>query len=286
MNFITYFQYFWAICGDFFQSCWNVVYDIFDTNEFALIVWGSFLVTFLVYWLAGLCYTLIDYTGRPAFAMKYKIQDNASHPVPFGKIWKVVKQVLINQVFAGIPFFIFGYYMMTWRGYDSGKSLPPFRGILMEIAFCVFMEEIGFYYSHRLLHHPRFYKHIHKMHHEWTSPIAITAIYCHPVEHLLSNLMPALLGPLILGSHMFTSWIWFSLALLSTLNSHCGFHFPFFPSPEAHDFHHLKFNENYGVLGILDRLHGTNNAFRTSKLYQRHFLSLSLVPLKKLYPES
>ncbi|KAF8788705.1 Fatty acid hydroxylase domain-containing [Argiope bruennichi] len=176
--------------------------------------------------------------------------------------------------------------MMVWRGYDSGKTIPTFRRIVLEIAFCVIMEEIGFYYFHRLLHLPRIYKHIHKIHHEWTSPIAITAIYCHPVEHLLSNLTPALLGPLLLGSHMFTSWIWFSLALLSTLVSHCGFHFPFFPSPEAHDFHHLKFNENFGVLGILDQLHGTNKVFRNSKVYQRHFMSLSLVPLKKLYPDS
>lgn len=30
------------------------------------------------------------------------------------------------------------------------------------------------------------------------------------------------------------------MALLSTLNAHCGYHFPFFPSPEAHDFHHQK----------------------------------------------
>ena len=29
-------------------------------------------------------------------------------------------------------------------------------------------------------------------------------------------------------------------AIASTINSHSGYHFPFMPSPEAHDFHHLK----------------------------------------------
>ena len=31
---------------------------------------------------------------------------------------------------------------------------------------------------------------------------------------------------------------------------------------QAHDFHHLKFNQCYGVLGVLDYLHGTDQQFR------------------------
>jgi sterol desaturase/sphingolipid hydroxylase (fatty acid hydroxylase superfamily) len=53
---------------------------------------------------------------------------------------------------------------------------------------------------------------------------------------------------------------------LSTLNAHSGYHFPLFPSPEAHDFHHLKFTQCYGVLGILDYLHGTDTLFRSNKV--------------------
>nr|GBN77912.1 Fatty acid hydroxylase domain-containing protein 2 [Araneus ventricosus] len=278
-----YFTYFWGASGDFAQNCWDVVYEAFGSNEFALAVWGTFLFTSSLYWILGLCYSLIDWTGRPASALKYKIQSNASFQVPFGK---VIQVVLFNQIFVGIPFFILAYYLLNWRGYDSGKDLPPFWRIVLEVAFCVLMAEIGFYYSHRLLHHRRIYKHIHKMHHEWTSPTAISAMYCHPVEHLVSNLMSVLLGPLLLGSHMFTSWLWFSLIVFNTLNSHCGFHFPFLPSPENHDFHHLNLNENYGGLGILDKFHGTDSEFLKSKASQRHFLSTSFVPVKQLYPDS
>ena len=64
----------------------------------------------------------------------------------------------------------------------------------------------------------------------------------------------------------FSAWLWYCLALLSTLNAHSGYHFPLFPSPEAHDFHHLKFNQCYGVLGILDYLHGTDTLFRSNKV--------------------
>lgn len=61
-------------------------------------------------------------------------------------------------------------------------------------------------------------------------------------------------------------WLWTTLAITNSMNSHSGYHFPFFPSPEAHDFHHLKFNQCYGVLGILDYLHGTDIQFRESKV--------------------
>lgn len=39
----------------------------------------------------------------------------------------------------------------------------------------------------RLLHHPKLYKKIHKKHHEWTAPIGVIALYCHPVEHVVGR---------------------------------------------------------------------------------------------------
>ena len=107
------------------------------------------------------------------------------------------------------------------------------------ILYKISLSEYKFYIF-RLFHNRFLYKRFHKRHHEWQAPIAVTAIYAHPLEHAGSNLLPPFLGPLILGSHIATSWLWFSLAILSTLNAHSGYHLPFFPSPEAHDFHHLK----------------------------------------------
>ena len=56
----------------------------------------------------------------------------------------------------------------------------------------------------------------------------------------LSNTLPVMTGPMLMGSHVAVIAAWFSLALVTTSISHCGYHLPFLPSPEFHDFHHLK----------------------------------------------
>ena len=47
----------------------------------------------------------------------------------------------------------------------------------------------------------------------------------------------------------------------------------------------FRFNQNYGVTGVLDRLHGTDKLFRQSKNYERHVVLLGLNPARQLYPD-
>jgi len=87
---------------------------------------------------------------------------------------------------------------MKARGLPPTITLPTFSRVLVELVVFILIEEFGFYYSHRLFHHRRLYKYIHKKHHEWIAPIAIIAIYCHPLEHVFSNLLPLAVGPALM----------------------------------------------------------------------------------------
>ncbi|XP_043218286.1 fatty acid hydroxylase domain-containing protein 2-like isoform X1 [Amphibalanus amphitrite] len=285
-NSITWhLQQFWGTSGNLWQSIWDRVYDYFEGDQFNIILYGTPALGLAVFWSAGIVYILMDVTLRPETLRRYKIQPGTNEPVDTYRLLQAIFWVLFNQTVVGLPCMLVFYKLLELRGFDTGRELPTFHWVLLEIAVCLLVEEVAFYYSHRLLHSPRLYKKIHKWHHEWTSPISITALYAHPLEHVLSNYLPPFLGVLLLGSHVATAWLWFSMALLSTINAHSGYHLPFFPSPEAHDFHHLKFNQCYGVLGVLDRLHGTDDKFRRRPEYQRHVMQLSLVPLRQMYPD-
>ena len=90
---------------------------------------------------------------------------------------------------------------------------------------------------------------------------------------------------MLMSSHLAVSWLWYGLAVVGTLSDHSGYHLPFFRSPEFHDFHHLKFTECYGLMGILDYFHGTDKLFRSSSSYKRHFLSFSMVSVREQIPD-
>lgn len=47
----------------------------------------------------------------------------------------------------------------------------------------------------------------------------------------------------------------------------------------------FRFNQMFGTLGILDRIHGTDALFRKNKAHERHFLLVGLTPANELIPD-
>jgi len=127
---------------------------------------------------------------------------------------------------------------------------------------------------------------VHKTHHEWTAPFALMACYNHPLDHIISNMLTVIAGPVILGPHPVSLWFWVAFAVFRTVNNHSGYHLPFMRSPEFHDFHHLVFNQNYGTLGLLDFFHGTDANWRQTKSRERNFVLYNLTPVRQLVPDA
>lgn len=285
-NSITYhLQHFWGASGNFWQLQWDKVITTFTDDQRMLWVYGTSIVTYSIYWGLGAIYTFLDVTNFPGFLRRYKIQPGVNEPVDTWKLIKCIFWVNFNQIVVGVFFLEGAFQLLSLRGFDTSSQLPTFHLVLFQLAVCILVHEVGFYYSHRLFHHRRIYKYFHKMHHEWQSPISVTAIYAHPLEHLIANLSPIFGGALIVGMHVATFWLWGAISVFYTLVTHSGYHLPFLPSPEMHDYHHLKFTQNYGTLGILDFLHGTDANFRNTKHFMRHVPMMSLQPIRETFPD-
>lgn len=231
------------------------------------------LIAIVVYWLNGLILLAVDCVIRPEVLREYKLQPDRHFD--FRQLKKVCRNVLSGQIFVVIPYALvcaqLGKY--TPLGVRMLPDLPTSRELSFDLLGFVLFDEVFFYYSHRLFHNKvagvNLYTRIHKIHHEFTAPIGLVASYCHPLEMLLSNAVPLTFGGCLMQAHAYSLMSWIVFAVLGTQFHHSGYRFPWVPSldhnPDFHDFHHQRFSCNYGLLGWLDRLHGTDTAWQEAK---------------------
>ncbi|XP_017463115.1 PREDICTED: fatty acid hydroxylase domain-containing protein 2-like, partial [Rhagoletis zephyria] len=218
------------------QAAYDWYFGLFGRDYLVADIAGGMIITMTVFWVLGALYTVLDLTHWPAALYQYKTQDKE---VTFAEVLHTAKLALLNQLTVQLLTTVAYHFLLVWRGLDESPRVPPVATMLSHLLVYVLVQETSFYYLHRLLHRGRLYRYVHKVHHYWQAPIAISAIYCHPAEHLLANLVPVLLGPLVMGSHRCTISLWLMLVHFVTLNDHSGYHFPMMPSPEFHDYHHL-----------------------------------------------
>jgi len=195
-----------------------------ELDEYSFL-YTVFIVHFCTYWIIGGIFTFIE-NYKFEWINEYKIQkyDNNKDK----KFINIIITVLINQTIISYIFVHFLYTIFKNFNFTlKYGEYPNVKTIIYHFFIYFIIEEILFYYSHRMLHHASIYKYIHKKHHYWKTPISITAIYCHPIEHIISNLLPIFIGPFIMESHVILLLLWIFIATANTLNAHSGFNLPF-----------------------------------------------------------
>ncbi|CAD8063789.1 unnamed protein product [Paramecium primaurelia] len=246
----------------------------------------------VVYILVNGSYGIIYYLNHPFFE-QFKVEKK---PWPWHQNkqeWiklrnETFKNFSINLIVGILLAMAFGITGVKYR-FDR-QSLPDLWEMIPQFLFCILIEDIGFYWSHRLLHIPALYKY-HKQHHQYTVTISISAEYSTALEYLLSNLLPFIIGPRLLNErlHMMTMLIWIGIRVYKTLSAHSGYVFPweifqyipFLAFAEFHSYHHSHNDGNYGSFFVFwDYLFGTSNNYYQNKLKDNYGILNIYNPLK------
>lgn len=133
--------------------------------------------------------------------------------------------MLINQFVVGITFSAVFYYLGTslYKPMtETFRTAPTFLKFILDGFVLWLSREVVFYYLHRLLHYGRFYVWFHKKHHTWIAPISISSEFCTPMEHILTNILPTSVGPIIMHSSNITLVVWYYFVMASTVHKHSG----------------------------------------------------------------
>lgn len=233
--------------------------SISDRAFFAI---GTWVMIITLFW----GYNILLY-GMYSFKIlnNYLIQPHGQVDKPL--IMKNIKESLFGHVLTVPIFSYFLYDVFVFCGSKIHAPIPSCGVIARDLFVSLASVDFFGYWIHRLSHHPSVYKHMHKKHHEYKVNVGVASIYSHPLEDFL-NIITAISGSLMMGSHLVVVWLWLAIRILEAVNSHSGYQF--FPAPfvhwfsggEFHEYHHSHNVGNYGQFtSFWDYILGTDKAY-------------------------
>ena len=134
---------------------------------------------FSLYWIVTLIFLMLDFSG---LCRRFKVQPGTNEPPETWRLTEASLLVLFNQIVTSVIFSGGGFWISHLvMGQQDLREVPSFAWLMTSLLMFYFIFDVIFYSSHRLMHTPFFYKHVHKVHHQWKAPIGFVAINAHPL---------------------------------------------------------------------------------------------------------
>lgn len=174
--------------------------------------------------------------------------------------------------------FIFGAIavgIIVGKNYGIFKLYPdPLQFGIIYLVFSffilVFAHDTWFYWTHRLMHHPKLFRYIHATHHRSTNPSPWAAFAFHPYEAVIeAAFLPIVLLVVPVNGLVMIVFLFFMITL--NVLGHLGYEIlpkRWFSSPLGkwqnssthHNMHHQHCKHNFGLyFNFWDRWMGTNH---------------------------
>ncbi|CAN6466563.1 unnamed protein product [Victoria cruziana] len=231
-----------------------------------------FFLSFCVLFLCPLPLAAVEVIS-PKFIYRFKLQPNVR--TPFSRLLHCCKHVMTVFLVSIVPMGLVSFPFFKLLGIRASLPLPSAWEVTAQLLVYFVVEDYCIYWIHRWMHRPWPYRKIHHVHHEFAAPVGISAVYAHWGDVLFQGLS-AIVGPAIVPCHVVTLYMWVVLLQLQTIETHCGYDFPWCPTKfipfyggaEYHDYHHFvgKSQSNFApVFTYCDYLYGTDKGYRYRK---------------------
>ena len=165
---------------------------------------------------------------------------------------------------------------------------PADRGwgyFAFSVIALIVLHDAWFYWTHRLIHHPRLFRRVHRTHHKSHNPSPWTA-YSFDISEAVVNAAYLPFALLLIPASPLAIFIFLSHMMFRNAIGHCGYElfpswrsgrpmFGWLTSVTHHDLHHAQAGWNYGLYFTWwDRLMGTEHP-----LYAERFAEAVRKPL-------
>lgn len=161
--------------------------------------------------------------------------------------------------------------MRGWTRLYFDMTAHGWAWLWFSVALTILIHDTYFYWTHRLMHHPKLFRHFHRVHHLSTNPSPWAAYAFGPLEAVVqAGIFP--LVAFTLPIHPLAFLIFMTWQITYNILGHSGFEIwprglmdtwlgKFTNTPTNHVMHHEHFAGNYGLyFNVWDRLCGTNHA--------------------------
>jgi sterol desaturase/sphingolipid hydroxylase (fatty acid hydroxylase superfamily) len=183
--------------------------------------------------------------------------------------WEVLYSLRSLVVFGMVGGFIAFAARMRWTQLYFRLEQHSLAWYFVSIGLMIVVHDAYFYWTHRLMHHPRLFRRVHRVHHLSTDPSPWAAYSFSSLEALVQ----AGIGPLVIftiPAHHTAFLLFMVWQITFNVFGHCGYEIwprwfmrcglgKFINSPTHHAMHHETFRANFGLyFNVWDRLMGTN----------------------------
>ena len=223
------------------------------------------LIFFRYVVLASIAFLVFYYVKRKTWSFK-KIQKQFPAFSDYQREFLYSVSTALIFALLGYAFFFgpLAKYTLVYRDIHA-HGIGYF---ILTIVLTLLLHDAYFYWTHRLMHHPRFFKYFHRIHHLSTNPSPWAAMAFHPLEAAVEFGIVGIV-PFIYPIHPLAIALFLLIMMIYNVYGHLGFElYPrrftmstvgkWINTSVNHNQHHQYFVGNYGLYFLWwDRWMGT-----------------------------